>query len=133
MPGERPRPNALDVFQECLHIIGELPPADRQRVIDALSNFKTWSPKVLGSLEAERDHDRWEAGFRSIVTILVGPSATFDIGEIVERVRGLAEDACQTCNGDQYVGRHEGPSDDHPQGLNWEEPCPDCNGGDHGE
>lgn len=41
------KPTVLDVFLECLHIIQELPPSERERVICALENFKTFSGKVL--------------------------------------------------------------------------------------
>jgi hypothetical protein len=35
------------VFLECLHLIQELPPGERDRVINALSSFATFSEKVL--------------------------------------------------------------------------------------
>lgn len=41
------KPTVLDVFLECLHIVQELPPEERERVIAALENFKTWSPNTL--------------------------------------------------------------------------------------
>jgi hypothetical protein len=44
----------------------------------------------ISRLTAEREKEnRWESGFRSIVTILVGPSAEFEIPQIVEKVRKL--------------------------------------------
>jgi len=39
--------------------------------------------------------DRWEAGFRSIVTYIVGPRTEFEIPDIVERVRQLASPRVQ--------------------------------------
>lgn len=36
---------------------------------------------------------RWEVGFRNIVTILLGPRTSFEIEEVVERVRVLQHEA----------------------------------------
>jgi hypothetical protein len=33
--------------------------------------------------------DRWEVGFRNIVTILIGSRTEFDIADIVEKVRHM--------------------------------------------
>jgi hypothetical protein len=38
---------------------------------------------------------RWEIGFRSIVTILIGARTEFEIKDIVERVRSLAAANCK--------------------------------------
>lgn len=43
----RPTPTVLDVYLECLHIIQELPPDERKRVICALKNFKDHSETTL--------------------------------------------------------------------------------------
>lgn len=45
--------------------------------------------------------DRWEIGFRNIVTFVLGPRATFEIADVVERVRVLA--GCDG-NGDPIAG-----------------------------
>jgi hypothetical protein len=52
------QPTTLDAFLECLHIIQELPPGERECVINALSSFSTFSEKVLKcppSPEDQRD------------------------------------------------------------------------------
>lgn len=41
------QPTTLDVFLECLHIIQELPPDERTRVVDALHSFAMSSPRTL--------------------------------------------------------------------------------------
>ena len=55
MASEQPTP--LGVYLECLHIIETLEPDDRKRVIDALSNFAAFNPKVLRGA-AQSDHER---------------------------------------------------------------------------
>jgi hypothetical protein len=52
-PTPKRRPTPLDVYLECLHMIQELPPGDRERVIGALSSFSTFSEKLLKCPEAE--------------------------------------------------------------------------------
>lgn len=52
-------------------------------------------PTEISKGEAEADavryEERWEDGFRNIVTILHGPGRTFEIGRIVEEVRTLSD------------------------------------------
>lgn len=43
----------------------------------------------------ETDSARWEIGFRNIVSVLYGPRHRFEIADVVERVRDLAQSAPQ--------------------------------------
>jgi hypothetical protein len=38
---------ALDAYLECLHILAELPPAERPKVIAGLSRIASWDPALL--------------------------------------------------------------------------------------
>lgn len=46
-----------------------------------------WERRADGAVVPK---DRWEVGFRNIVTILVGARTEFEIDEIVDKVRALA-------------------------------------------
>jgi hypothetical protein len=50
-------------------------------------------------LEQSQDVERWEIGFRNIVSILIGPSTTFEIKDVVEMVRNLKACAAETDSG----------------------------------
>lgn len=46
---------------------------------------------VTNILEAKKAHLRWETGFRKIAGMFVGSRDSFEIDDIVERVRQLSE------------------------------------------
>jgi hypothetical protein len=58
-----------------------------------------WRKEAAALRRKLAEQERWEAGFRRIVTLLGCGSSTFEIDDVVERVRGLAIDASHESEG----------------------------------
>jgi hypothetical protein len=99
--------------------------AELRRLVDAALTASPQAASEGDEYEVRADgqrvrKDRWEAGFRSIVTYIVGPRTEFEIPDIVERVRQLASPQVQGGEAVAWVevkDTHEGPYDFHGMKL----------------
>ncbi len=70
-------------------VVGRLYFVEHDMAFDILNLAEPF--RILSRVPDSTDASRWESGFRSIVTIMVGPSSGFDVPDIVHRVRALKE------------------------------------------
>lgn len=86
---ERDR-SALQDLIALIHRDGGHKQADFPKLVDAAKDAEK---QVLAERTKAEEDKRWEYGFRSIVTKLLGPGTVFEIDDVVRAVQIMADDA----------------------------------------
>ena len=84
--------------------LGTLTTEERTKMDKDMIEFqeKYWAERY------SKEMDKWEVGFRNIVTILVGADQKFEIKDVVEKVRAMKESAKDAVHFDNPERNTEG-------------------------